>query len=160
MGLALLLEQGLHCSPPIFKWVQVINTKFNVLLEQSLRHSQQVGLLLGDQWPSLLNRQRRAQRHRPGYESFIYSTLFCNRFALKIEQSRLSCSFLPVQFASWIIQWSWPHCNRGNRRSWEYLVSSCFSHEHWRRTSHSGADCLCCKCCNRANTERHHGGIK
>ena len=39
---------------------------------------------------------------------------------------------------------SWPHCNRGNRRSWEYLVSSCFSHDHWRRRKHFGADCLCC----------------
>src|ERR1700758_4957029 len=96
MGPALLLEQGLHCLARIFRWVQVMNTKFNPLLERSLRASRRVGLLSGDQWPSLLNRQRRAQRHRPGYESFIYSTLFCNRFVLKIEQCRLSCSFLPV----------------------------------------------------------------
>src|SRR4029077_19804188 len=104
MGLALLLEQGLHCSAPIFKWVQVINTKFNLLLEQSLRPFQQLGLLLGDRWPSLLSRQRRAQRHRPGYESFIYSTLFCNRFVLKIERCRCHAVSFQWQFASWIIQ--------------------------------------------------------
>ena len=96
MGQVLLPGQDLHCLVPIFKWVQVINIIFNLLLDQSLRPSQQVGLLPGDRWPSLLNRQRRAQRHRPGYESFIYSTLFCNRFVLKIDQSRLSCSFLPA----------------------------------------------------------------
>ena len=73
-----------------------MNTKFNLLLEQSLRPFRQVGLLPGGRWLLLLNQQRQAQRHRLGYESFTYSTLFCNRFVLKIDQGRLSCSFLPV----------------------------------------------------------------
>jgi hypothetical protein len=47
MGPVLLLGLDLHCLVPIFRWVQVINTRFNLAPDQSHQRFRQAGLLFG-----------------------------------------------------------------------------------------------------------------
>ena len=84
-----LLGQDLHYLVPISRWVQVINTTFNLPQDLSHRRFRQVGPLFGGHSLLLLNRQQQVQRRRLEYESFTCSIPFCKRFALKIAKSRL-----------------------------------------------------------------------